>query len=373
MLPKKTTDRLNQEQSTQDTERQPSGETPRESGVGLPVQADQMEDEQDASALVVPGEEQQTPTEESAPSHLLNEGDGQEQAESPHADMETPIGDVQPEEQEERRSFQDLIRRLLLDLDRRRQFQPADRAQSDRQEQAESRDETQPEEQDGQRQNEGLIRSILHGQSRELLPGVTTAQPQTGITTPVEENNEGAVMERAEAAETPEFQMLRRILAGEDETPATDASPTFRGRRLPIIVTTAFFRDMRLAIAAMSLTDEQQISLLRLLFQPEYAELFQRFTTALLFVNRLVDGMMLLVIEPEETVAGMTQEEISNIPQVVLNQAMIEEQRTCSICMEDFQLEQSVRQLVCNHRYHADCIASWLGIHRTCPFCRRTL
>ena len=32
----------------------------------------------------------------------------------------------------------------------------------------------------------------------------------------------------------------------------------------------------------------------------------------------------------------------------------------CSVCMEDFKLEEVVKELPCNHLYHPDCIVPWL-------------
>ena len=32
----------------------------------------------------------------------------------------------------------------------------------------------------------------------------------------------------------------------------------------------------------------------------------------------------------------------------------------CSICMDDFELSQTVRKLPCDHMYHIDCIKKWL-------------
>jgi E3 ubiquitin-protein ligase RNF115/126 len=45
----------------------------------------------------------------------------------------------------------------------------------------------------------------------------------------------------------------------------------------------------------------------------------------------------------------------------------LEEQIDCSVCKEDFVLEESVIELPCMHLYHDDCINPWLKVNGTCP------
>ena len=41
---------------------------------------------------------------------------------------------------------------------------------------------------------------------------------------------------------------------------------------------------------------------------------------------------------------------------------MIDAKLQCNICMEDFQLDESVRTLPCKHFYHPVCISTWLQL-----------
>lgn len=45
----------------------------------------------------------------------------------------------------------------------------------------------------------------------------------------------------------------------------------------------------------------------------------------------------------------------------------------CSICFEDFQNNDTVRILPCNHYYHDNCISKWFETKTTCPICRYDL
>lgn len=49
----------------------------------------------------------------------------------------------------------------------------------------------------------------------------------------------------------------------------------------------------------------------------------------------------------------------------------------CSICLEDFTINESVRKLTeCCHCFHDDCILTWIEsckTSKTCPMCRAQL
>ncbi|EOA17224.1 hypothetical protein CARUB_v10005499mg [Capsella rubella] len=47
---------------------------------------------------------------------------------------------------------------------------------------------------------------------------------------------------------------------------------------------------------------------------------------------------------------------------------------SCSVCLQDFQLGETVRSLPhCHHMFHLPCIDNWLLRHGSCPMCRRDL
>ncbi|KAL3866091.1 hypothetical protein ACJMK2_043429 [Sinanodonta woodiana] len=67
------------------------------------------------------------------------------------------------------------------------------------------------------------------------------------------------------------------------------------------------------------------------------------------------------------------QEKIDMLPIVKIAQEHVDRTLQCSVCMEDFVLNEEVRRLPCDHHYHNDCIVPWLKLHGTCPVCRKNL
>ena len=47
-----------------------------------------------------------------------------------------------------------------------------------------------------------------------------------------------------------------------------------------------------------------------------------------------------------------------------------EEGLQCSVCLEDYDLGQTVCQCVCKHYFHTTCLSTWLEKQSTCPLCR---
>ena len=47
-------------------------------------------------------------------------------------------------------------------------------------------------------------------------------------------------------------------------------------------------------------------------------------------------------------------------------------QMLCSICLDDFEDGEQVRELRCNHIFHVQCIDEWLRTKDVCPLCNRS-
>ncbi|KAJ0041001.1 NEP1-interacting protein-like 1 [Pistacia vera] len=75
---------------------------------------------------------------------------------------------------------------------------------------------------------------------------------------------------------------------------------------------------------------------------------------------------------------GLTGESVNKIPKITIgtdnNVDDSGEKVSCSVCLQDFQLGETVRSLPhCHHMFHLPCIDKWLLNHASCPLCRRDL
>jgi hypothetical protein len=76
---------------------------------------------------------------------------------------------------------------------------------------------------------------------------------------------------------------------------------------------------------------------------------------------------------------GASEKRISTLPVVNLAAAktdprdaytdptLVFDQDTCSICLDSYEKNKTVRVLTCHHVYHASCVDQWLRRRATCP------
>ena len=71
---------------------------------------------------------------------------------------------------------------------------------------------------------------------------------------------------------------------------------------------------------------------------------------------------------------GVTDEELARYPVRYLEAddelLQNEDEKACSICLEDFRVGEMVRTIPCFHSFHANCIDRWLRTRTTCPICK---
>ncbi|XP_071706516.1 NEP1-interacting protein-like 1 [Rutidosis leptorrhynchoides] len=75
---------------------------------------------------------------------------------------------------------------------------------------------------------------------------------------------------------------------------------------------------------------------------------------------------------------GLPEYSVEKIPKITVtsdnNFDDSGERVLCSVCLQDFQLGETVRSLPqCHHMFHLPCIDKWLIQHASCPLCRRDL
>ncbi|KAF8093464.1 hypothetical protein N665_0383s0092 [Sinapis alba] len=75
---------------------------------------------------------------------------------------------------------------------------------------------------------------------------------------------------------------------------------------------------------------------------------------------------------------GLAGDLVEKIPKLTItgnnNTDASQNRVSCSVCLQDFQLGETVRSLPhCHHMFHLPCIDNWLLRHGSCPMCRRDL
>tara|TARA_B110000902_G_scaffold261494_2_gene336379 strand:+ start:49 stop:405 length:357 start_codon:yes stop_codon:yes gene_type:complete len=45
----------------------------------------------------------------------------------------------------------------------------------------------------------------------------------------------------------------------------------------------------------------------------------------------------------------------------------------CSICLEEYKINEKIMILDCDHIYHKECINLWLNENHNCPICRENI
>ncbi|KAI3716481.1 hypothetical protein L1987_67392 [Smallanthus sonchifolius] len=63
---------------------------------------------------------------------------------------------------------------------------------------------------------------------------------------------------------------------------------------------------------------------------------------------------------------------VETMPTVKIDQDLNNLTR-CSVCLEDFEVGNEAKEMPCKHRFHGECILTWLDLHSTCPVCRYQL
>ena len=83
-------------------------------------------------------------------------------------------------------------------------------------------------------------------------------------------------------------------------------------------------------------------------------------------------------LQPTEVNGGCSQEFLNNLKEFKVDEEFLEKRLQCSICLEDFKLNDECILLDCNenkhifHKGNENCsgIKTWLERNNTCPMCR---
>jgi len=68
-----------------------------------------------------------------------------------------------------------------------------------------------------------------------------------------------------------------------------------------------------------------------------------------------------------------SQSALDQLPKLPIQQQHIDDGLDCTICKDEFKLDELVTQLPCSHLFHSECVTTWLKMHNQCPVCRYEL
>jgi len=64
---------------------------------------------------------------------------------------------------------------------------------------------------------------------------------------------------------------------------------------------------------------------------------------------------------------------VSNKPSEELLEGSSQHVFNCSICLSDYQMDETLLRLPCYHIYHKHCVTMWFQQHNTCPLCKQNV
>jgi len=74
------------------------------------------------------------------------------------------------------------------------------------------------------------------------------------------------------------------------------------------------------------------------------------------------------------TLQGLSPDQIKELPEAIAGMLELGEDSECSICLNELQAPDCVRQLgSCGHTFHRSCIDLWLLRRADCPLCKRSV
>lgn len=70
---------------------------------------------------------------------------------------------------------------------------------------------------------------------------------------------------------------------------------------------------------------------------------------------------------------GASQEQIAALPVTDFLHGSLGKDLSCAICLSNYRIRASLRQLPCGHMFHQSCADTWLRRSKQCPLCRSAI
>uniref|UniRef100_A0ABM5EP65 E3 ubiquitin-protein ligase RNF181 n=1 Tax=Pogona vitticeps TaxID=103695 RepID=A0ABM5EP65_9SAUR len=68
-----------------------------------------------------------------------------------------------------------------------------------------------------------------------------------------------------------------------------------------------------------------------------------------------------------------SRQAVESLPTVQVTPVQADKGLKCPVCLLEFEEDETVRKMPCQHLFHAGCILPWLGKTNSCPLCRHEL
>jgi E3 ubiquitin-protein ligase RNF115/126 len=67
-----------------------------------------------------------------------------------------------------------------------------------------------------------------------------------------------------------------------------------------------------------------------------------------------------------------SKQEVEKLEKTVISEENSTEfkEKDCSVCRENYKIDEKTIKMPCNHVFHEDCLMPWLKQHNSCPVCR---
>lgn len=89
--------------------------------------------------------------------------------------------------------------------------------------------------------------------------------------------------------------------------------------------------------------------------------------------SRLRDLFELSLTNNGSQSVGMTPDQLNSLPVRSYCAPVGSSPQSCSICLEEFATDDSVRTLPCLHIFHLSCVDTWLSTNASCPVCKTVI